>query len=728
MDIAQQLIANFPNSVNKNSKNFGDIVANENHNGVMETILTNAKNNSQSWYDTPDIYEQSGELFDLSAEFFTYFQRYTDEPLDAYKERIRTIFQRNGDKVWGSPYDIKSVFESFFNSAQVFIAENVASLSESLLVDGDFQQESDAWEGIDNDLESNCHLARYARFSLGKGVELHKNGSFSQTIENDTDPDDYTVVTGDTYASLSNKNYGTKDLELYIHDFGNNPDKINGPVKGTTNVIFSRKTSLNEITVIPAGTIVKSGDKEFKTIAETQIGADSDAKKAKVTLRFNADHTIGEGEIAIIESGMIISDSNNHKFQTLDEVSFTPGASYVTVDAEALENGTDYNLAANTITTLVATDKLSENITSVTNPLPANGGENGTNLNSDPVIVQAGSQGPDYNVGANTINEFENLPADIISVTNPQAVTNGANASQIQIPALNTYNLHFFMAGKCGVKIIDDRGKYWNPKISYDRTSEIWTMGKWQDEEFTINKSCHYEYDAQGNIKPTSSANKSVVSVKFFTGGARAINDGINIPDGTIISDGTNKFRTLFGTSIKRDETESALVEAECINGGTKGNVDAETITIVEDEIEGVSGCINPAKARGGTDCGWENQEIFFVCDKDISEVKIQIDGVEDFTCLDYFRLFKKEKHPSFSVIAHFSSSSDSDAAALFTGNADKPSEITEKRYENASYFDNDYISGIVNTGYATEIYEDLLNYLRAAGVKAYIEIVSRDE
>ena len=46
--------------------------------------------------------------------------------------------------------------------------------------------------------------------------------------------------------------------------------------------------------------------------------------------------------------------------------------------------------------------------------------------------------------------------------------------------------------------------------------------------------------------------------------------------------------------------------------------------------------------------------------------------------------------------------------------------------FGNYGYYDKSYLSG-VPIGFASDIYEDLLDYLRAQGVKAYLEIVIKD-
>ena len=63
-------------------------------------------------------------------------------------------------------------------------------------------------------------------------------------------------------------------------------------------------------------------------------------------------------------------------------------------------------------------------------------------------------------------------------------------------------------------------------------------------------------------------------------------------------------------------------------------------------------------------------------------------------------------------------------AMKLAPGNADPTDKI--KDYKKYDYFDHAFITGVA-AGFAQDIYNDLLNLLRAQGVKAYLEIVVKD-
>lgn len=103
----------------------------------------------------------------------------------------------------------------------------------------------------------------------------------------------------------------------------------------------------------------------------------------------------------------------------------------------------------------------------------------------------------------------------------------------------------------------------------------------------------------------------------------------------------------------------------------------------------------------------------------------ITIKALEDDVYLDYARLFQKKKNPSFTLLVQFTGDSSKNALALSPGEADPSEEIGD--YNVAGYYDQDFLTG-ANSGYAIDLYKELLTYVKAVGVKAYLEIVNRDK
>ena len=132
----------------------------------------------------------------------------------------------------------------------------------------------------------------------------------------------------------------------------------------------------------------------------------------------------------------------------------------------------------------------------------------------------------------------------------------------------------------------------------------------------------------------------------------------------------------------------------------------------------------------------WENFSVWFTnfseglsraVDNSITSVTITIKGSDSGECfIDYVRVFEKQPYPSFTLIAHFTNSNSFGSLALFPGNDDPVEGETNTSYDNAGYYNQVYMSGI-SAGFAQDLYQDLLDYVRASGVKANIEIVSKD-
>lgn len=129
----------------------------------------------------------------------------------------------------------------------------------------------------------------------------------------------------------------------------------------------------------------------------------------------------------------------------------------------------------------------------------------------------------------------------------------------------------------------------------------------------------------------------------------------------------------------------------------------------------------------------WDDCSLFFFMegDDDTKNISIKFNYVDTLSYLDYFRLFQKQAYSSFSVIAHFTGNTSMGAFGLAAGNDDPNIETAEEtppqpRYGNYGYYDKSFLSG-VPLGFANDIYEDLLDYLRSQGVKAFFDIVIKD-
>ena len=127
----------------------------------------------------------------------------------------------------------------------------------------------------------------------------------------------------------------------------------------------------------------------------------------------------------------------------------------------------------------------------------------------------------------------------------------------------------------------------------------------------------------------------------------------------------------------------------------------------------------------------WDNQTLFFITRNGVTSVTISFKYIDTLTYIDYFRLFAKQSYGSFTVIAHFEGDSAVGAFGLAGGESDPNIETESEtppqpRYSNYGYYDKSFLSG-VPIGFASDLYEELLDYLRSQGVKAYLDIVVKD-
>ena len=140
---------------------------------------------------------------------------------------------------------------------------------------------------------------------------------------------------------------------------------------------------------------------------------------------------------------------------------------------------------------------------------------------------------------------------------------------------------------------------------------------------------------------------------------------------------------------------------------------------------------VNTEKKTHFESVDWDNQSLFFITDNNMNNVTVIFQYYSDIAYIDYFRMFLKQAYSSFTVIVHFEGDSAEKAFGLAGGESDPNIETQSQtpplpRYNNYGYFDKSFLSG-VPIGFATDIYEDLLDYLRAQGVKAYLDIVVKD-
>lgn len=178
MTVKEQMRACFPKTIDRTAPVFSAMVANNEGTAAFEYELSNLISYMKEWVSTPDVYGQSGDMLDKTVNFLSYFERFTDESDTSLKNRFGAIFSRSSNKVWGTPYDIKTVFEKYFPHAEIYLVENTGDAgSENLIEDGDFEKNGSGWTFKDS------KLSEEARFSKSYGVSLGSSGTAAQTIE-----------------------------------------------------------------------------------------------------------------------------------------------------------------------------------------------------------------------------------------------------------------------------------------------------------------------------------------------------------------------------------------------------------------------------------------------------------------------------------------------------------------------------------------------------------------
>ena len=123
----------------------------------------------------------------------------------------------------------------------------------------------------------------------------------------------------------------------------------------------------------------------------------------------------------------------------------------------------------------------------------------------------------------------------------------------------------------------------------------------------------------------------------------------------------------------------------------------------------------------------WNDSFVYFITegDDDTTDITVTFSYADELGYVDYLRFFKKQPFGSFTVIAYFEGNTSVGVFGLAPGE-DDPNPLPQPKYSRYGYYDKSFLSG-VPIGFATDIYEELLDYLRAQGVKAYLEIVIKD-
>ena len=168
----------FPSSVDRNGEVFKALLADGSGGGTIEKIFEDLEETRSAWQDALNAWslldEQNEKLFGL----ISLLSQSDVSSESAYIARNRLLFDgaRTGRIPWGSAYDVKELFKEFFETEDVWLANNCAALSESLLADGDFENEQEAWS------LSGAEFYREHSFSGNISVLFEKGGILRQSV------------------------------------------------------------------------------------------------------------------------------------------------------------------------------------------------------------------------------------------------------------------------------------------------------------------------------------------------------------------------------------------------------------------------------------------------------------------------------------------------------------------------------------------------------------------
>jgi hypothetical protein len=166
----------FSSLVNKDGKIFKALIANPEEKGAIERIFKDLEETREAWINNPDFYNQDGELLEKTLSFFSFLTRMYDENNASLKRRNELLFYRSGDTLWGDVWNIRKIFQKYFNTEFVYIVNNTNPINENILLDGDFEIQDNSWS-LDG-----CAYDADARFSERTGVKFQDQGTCQQSV------------------------------------------------------------------------------------------------------------------------------------------------------------------------------------------------------------------------------------------------------------------------------------------------------------------------------------------------------------------------------------------------------------------------------------------------------------------------------------------------------------------------------------------------------------------
>lgn len=245
----------FSSLVDKDDEIFKALLASDNAEtpGTVEKFFNDIEETRDKWCNSPNVYEQEGEMLEKTLSYLSILTRAYNENDDSLKWRNRLLYVRNGDTVWGDRWNVIRLFKAYFDSDYVYIVNNTDEIKNNLLSDGDFEGNTGAWA-----LES-CEKSSEACFCGRYGVLFNGVGKCSQgaNVAADSVYFLHYFMRGNVDVQIKDNNGRYwKPAAPYVDEFGawaNTPVKINArgdPEKWKpASVFFLTDNTVSSVTI-----------------------------------------------------------------------------------------------------------------------------------------------------------------------------------------------------------------------------------------------------------------------------------------------------------------------------------------------------------------------------------------------------------------------------------------------------------------------------------------------
>jgi hypothetical protein len=162
--------------INTEGEIYKSVFSDDEGNGALAHELDTLVDFINYYTKTDDVRNHKGISLDLIIKEFTNFNRRVLEKDEIYLRRFLAITERKKDLVWGTKWNIKHVFETYFSGIEVFVAENTSDVN--LIINGDFEDMDENWN-----IEGGAEISYSARLSGSRGLYFNRtSGAASQSV------------------------------------------------------------------------------------------------------------------------------------------------------------------------------------------------------------------------------------------------------------------------------------------------------------------------------------------------------------------------------------------------------------------------------------------------------------------------------------------------------------------------------------------------------------------